>query len=52
MDGKKMKILMKYVVLVVVGGIMIYPLIWMVGASFKANSEIFTEIGFGLKIQL
>lgn len=26
MDGKKMKILMKYVVLVVVGGIMIYPL--------------------------
>lgn len=46
MDGKKMKILMKYVVLVVVGGIMIYPLIWMVGASFKANSEIFTEIGF------
>ncbi len=46
MNGKKMKILMKYVVLVVVGGIMIYPLIWMVGASFKANSEIFTEIGF------
>ena len=36
----------KYVVLVFVGIIMIYPLVWMIGASFKTNSEIFSSIGF------
>ena len=36
----------KYVVLILVGVIMIYPLVWMVGASFKTNSEIFSGIGF------
>ncbi len=36
----------KYVVLVLVGIIMIYPLVWMIGASFKTNSEIFSSIGF------
>ncbi|MEW9121915.1 MAG: carbohydrate ABC transporter permease [Thermotaleaceae bacterium] len=25
---------------------MLYPLIWLVGASFKTNAEIFTSIGF------
>jgi oligogalacturonide transport system permease protein len=25
---------------------MLYPLIWLVGASFKSNSEIFSEVGF------
>ena len=29
-----------------VGIIMVYPLIWMVGASFKTNSEIFSSVGF------
>ena len=37
---------LKYVVLVLVGIIMIYPLVWMIGASFKTNSEIFSSIGF------
>lgn len=37
---------LKYVVLILVGIIMIYPLVWMVGASFKSNAEIFTSIGF------
>ena len=31
----------RYIILIIVGLIMIYPLIWMVGATFKDNSEIF-----------
>ncbi|MEF7614387.1 carbohydrate ABC transporter permease [Aquincola sp. MAHUQ-54] len=38
--------LMRYVVLGLVGLLMLYPMIWLVGASFKTNTEIFTEIGF------
>jgi oligogalacturonide transport system permease protein len=34
----------RYVVLIIVGGIMIYPLLWMVGATFKNNAEIFTSL--------
>lgn len=36
----------KYFVLILVGLIMVYPLIWMVGATFKENNEIFSGIGF------
>lgn len=36
----------RYTILVFVGIIMLYPLIWLVGASFKTNAEIFTSIGF------
>jgi oligogalacturonide transport system permease protein len=25
---------------------MLYPLLWLVGASFKSNAEIFSEVGF------
>ncbi len=35
---------LRYTVLIIVGIIMIYPLIWMVGATFKENSEIFTTL--------
>lgn len=35
---------MRYFVLIVVGCIMIYPLVWMVGACFKQNSEIFSSM--------
>ncbi len=34
----------RYLVLIVVGCIMIYPLVWMVGAAFKNNSEIFSSM--------
>lgn len=34
----------KYVVLIIVGFIMVYPLIWMVGATFKTNNEIFSSM--------
>ena len=36
----------QYFVLIVVGIIMIYPLVWMIGATFKSNAEIFSGIGF------
>ena len=36
----------QYFVLILVGVIMIYPLVWMVGATFKANAESFAGIGF------
>ncbi len=42
----KISTILRYIVLVVVGIIMVYPLIWMVGATFKTNSEIFTSAWF------
>lgn len=39
-------VFLRYFVLILVGLIMIYPLIWMVGATFKSNAEIFSSIGF------
>lgn len=46
--GKKKGIstIIRYSVLILVGLIMVYPLIWMFGATFKENSEIFSGIGF------
>jgi oligogalacturonide transport system permease protein len=37
---------MRYAILIAVGITMLYPMIWLVGASFKSNSEIFSEVGF------
>lgn len=36
----------RYALLFGVGFLMLYPLIWLVGASFKTNSEIFSGAGF------
>ncbi|MBB3713574.1 oligogalacturonide transport system permease protein [Limimaricola variabilis] len=36
----------RYAVLGAVGLVMLYPLIWLVGASFKTNGEIFANPGF------
>lgn len=37
----------RYTLLILVGLMMIYPMIWMIGASFKSsNAEIFSSIGF------
>lgn len=30
----------KYFVLILMGFIMVYPLLWMVGSTFKTNAEI------------
>lgn len=37
--------IIKYTVLIAVGTVMVYPLLWMVGATFKNNQEIFSGIG-------
>ena len=36
--------IIRYTVLIVVGIFMVYPLLWMVGATFKENSEIFAGL--------
>ena len=36
---------LSYFVLIAVGIIMVYPLLWMVSATFKSNNEIFSGIG-------
>lgn len=35
-----------YAILIFVAIIMLYPIIWLIGASFKSNADIFTSIGF------
>ncbi len=37
---------LRYLTLGAVALVMLYPLIWLVGASFKSNAEIFTSAGF------
>ena len=41
---KKIGIIVKYTILIAVGFVMIYPLIWMIGATFKTNNEIFSSM--------
>ena len=36
---------LRYLSLAAVGLLMLYPVLWLVGASLKSNTEIFTEIG-------
>ena len=43
---RKISTFLRYFVLIAVGFVMVYPLIWMVGATFKTNNEIFSSIGF------
>lgn len=38
--------LLRYALLVGVGLLMLYPLLWMIGGAFKPNHEIFGSIGF------
>lgn len=37
---------LRYAILIGVGLLMLYPLLWMVGGAFKPNHEIFGSIGF------
>ncbi|MBW6424159.1 carbohydrate ABC transporter permease [Rhizobium sp. XQZ8] len=41
-----MNAVLRYALLGGVGLLMLYPLIWLIGASFKTNSEIFANPGF------
>jgi len=36
---------LRYAALSVVGLVMLYPILWLVAASFKSNAEIFSEVG-------
>ncbi len=36
----------RHIILTVVAMIMIYPILWLLGATFKTNNEIFTSINF------
>ena len=38
--------LVRMTLLLCIAVVMLYPLLWLVGASFKTNAEIFTEAGF------
>jgi len=38
-------LVVSYILLILLAYVMIYPLLWMVGASFKTNDEIFSTIG-------
>ena len=42
---ERLVLTLRYVALTTVGLVMLYPILWLVGASFKTNAEIFTEIG-------
>lgn len=44
--AQRTRTLLRYAALLSVAVVMLYPLLWLVGASFKSNSEIFTEVGF------
>ncbi len=41
-----MKKILLYLLLIAIAVIMLYPLLWLLGASFKSNEEIFTSIWF------
>ena len=44
--AERARALLRTSVLLAVAVLMLYPLLWLVGASFKTNAEIFTEAGF------
>jgi oligogalacturonide transport system permease protein len=41
-----MKKIPVYFILILISAVMIYPLIWLIGASFKSNAEIFSSVWF------
>lgn len=45
-DSSRGQKLVRTTVLLCVAVLMLYPLLWLVGASFKSNAEIFSEVGF------
>jgi len=40
----KVNMVWRYVILLAVGVVMVYPLVWMIGASFMTNEQIFSKI--------
>lgn len=46
MMKKTTRLVTLYIVLIFVAILMLYPIIWLIGASFKSNADIFTSIWF------
>ncbi|MGP9791658.1 carbohydrate ABC transporter permease, partial [Roseinatronobacter sp. NSM] len=44
--AERISAFVRYTLLIGVGFLMLYPLLWLIGASFKSNQEIFGSIGF------
>ena len=44
--ASRTRTLLRFTALMAVAAVMLYPLLWLVGASFKSNAEIHTEAGF------
>ncbi len=42
----RINLTLRYTMLTVIGLLMIYPLIWLIGASFKTNAEMFSSPSF------
>ncbi|WP_124064794.1 carbohydrate ABC transporter permease [Clostridium sp. E02] len=41
-----LNMILRYIILTGMAFVMIYPIIWLVGATFKTNNEIFTSVSF------
>ena len=46
LSKQKINATVRFMVLAIVGFFMMYPLLWLVGAIFKTNTEIFTSAAF------
>lgn len=44
-EKARLNLFLRYLLLIGLGIVMIYPLCWMIGASFKTNSELFSSAG-------
>ena len=45
-QASRTQTLVRTTLLLCVAVVMLYPLLWLVGASFKSNAQIFSEVGF------
>ena len=45
-QASRSQTLIRTTLLLCVAVVMLYPLLWLVGASFKGNAQIFSEVGF------
>lgn len=45
-QASRTQTLVRTTLLLSVAVVMLYPLLWLVGASFKSNAQIFSEVGF------
>lgn len=45
-NRKQLDLIVKYIVLVLLGVLIIYPFLWLVGSSFKTSYEIFADPSF------